>query len=406
MWHAATLLALLLYQAKPDYQADGIKALEQKQYEIAAASFTKAVEADPKDYSAYFHLGLSQSLMSRDAEAVTSYKKALELKPGLYEAELNLGMSLVNLSRHTEAVPYLRAAAEAKPKQFRPVYYFGDALLGAGQGAEAEKQFQAALAIDPKSPLAEAALGRALVRQNRMDEAEPHFRKAAELDPSFKDALLELASVYEAAKQNEKAIEIYKQFPDNPAAKERLGELLLESGETSAAIPQLEAAVKSSPTTANQYALAMAYVAAKDYAKAEPLFQQAAASEPNNAGLHMALARVLRGQKKYRPAAEEFYRAAQLKPADAEAWSDLAGMLILIENYPQALAALDKVRALGAEKPAHYFFRALVYDKNQLAPQALESYEKFLSVSEGKFPDEEFKARQRVRILAKEIRKK
>jgi hypothetical protein len=34
---------------------------------------------------------------------------------------------------------------------------------------------------------------------------------------------------------------------------------------------------------------------------------------------------------------------------------------------------------------------------------ALESYEKFLAASEGKNPDEEFKARQRIRIIRKEL---
>ena len=406
MWQAAALLALFLYQGKPDYSADGMKALEARQYDAAVANFTKAAAADPTDYSAHFHLGLAYSLLERDAESVAEYKKALELKPGLYEAQLNLGIVLVRSSKHSDAVPYLRAAAEAKPKEFRPLYYYGDALLGSGDGAGAEKQFLAALAIDPKSAFAESALGRALVRQNRIEEADSHFHKAAELDPAFREALLELAQVYETVKQPGKAIELYKQFPNNAAARERLGELLLESGQAGAAIPQLEAAVKESPTSANQYALAMAYLSGKDFSKAEPLLQQAAAAEPDNARLHSSYARVLREQKKYKPAAQEFFRATQLKPDDAEAWSDLAGMLILMENYPQALGALDKVRALGAEKPAHHFFRALVLDKAGVADQALASYQQFLSVSEGKFPDEEFKARQRVRVLVKEVKKR
>ncbi len=406
MWQAAALLAFFLWQGKPDYGADGMKALEARRYDAAIASFTKAAEVDPQDYAAQFHLGLAYSLLNRDAESIASYKRALELKPGLYEAQLNLGIVLVGASKHAEGVPHLRAAAEAKPKEFRPQYYFGDALLGSGDGAGAERQFRAALLLDAKSAYAEAALGRALVRQDRIDEADPHFRKAAELDPEFRESLLELAQVYETVKQPDKAIALYKQFPDNSAARERLGELLLESGQAGAAIPQLEAAVKDSPTGANRYALAMAYLAGKDYLKAEPLLQQATIAEPDNARLHSAYARVLREQKKYRPAAQEFFRAAQLNAVDAEAWGDLAGMLILIENYPQALAALDKVKALGAEKPAHYFFRALVLDKGGLVEQALASYQQFLSVSEGKFPDEEFKARQRVKVLVKEVKKR
>jgi hypothetical protein len=81
-------------------------------------------------------------------------------------------------------------------------------------------------------------------------------------------------------------------------------------------------------------------------------------------------------------------------------------MLILTEDYAQALAALDKVRALGAEKPAHHYFRAIVLDKHRQYKPALESYQRFLATSEGKYPDEEFKARQRVRIIEKELNKR
>ncbi len=88
------LLAALLAQAT-DFQADGMKALEAQKYEEAAALFTKAVAADPKDYSAHFHLALSYSLLEKDTQAIAEYKTVLDLQPGLYEAEVNLGLLLV-----------------------------------------------------------------------------------------------------------------------------------------------------------------------------------------------------------------------------------------------------------------------------------------------------------------------
>jgi tetratricopeptide (TPR) repeat protein len=113
--------------------------------------------------------------------------------------------------------------------------------------------------------------------------------------------------------------------------------------------------------------------------------------------------RTLRDLRKFSAAAAEFWRVAKAKPESAEAWSELAGMLILLDNYPQALAALDRVRALGAETSAHYFFRAIILDKMRQLEPALESYEKFLATSRGKSPNEEFQARQRVRIIKKEL---
>ena len=71
--------------------------------------------------------------------------------------------------------------------------------------------------------------------------------------------------------------------------------------------------------------------------------------------------------------------------------------------YPQAIAALDQIHRLNAEKPGHYYLRAIVLDKLRQNKAALENYKRFLELSQGKSPDEEFKARQRVRILEHEV---
>jgi tetratricopeptide (TPR) repeat protein len=403
MW--APLLALFLLQ-RPDPQAAGLKALEEQRYDAAVQIFTKAVEADPKDYSAHFNLALAFSLSKHDAEAIPEYRKALELKPRLYQAELNLGILLLRQNQGPEALSLFESAVKSKPDQFRPNLYAGEAALAAGQPEKAAQYYTTALQADSKSAAAELGMAHALLKLNRLAEADPHFRKAAELDPSFRDALLELGSVYESQKKMADAIAIYKQFPENAGARERLGELLLESGQAASAIPELEESVRTSPTTANRYALATAYIANKELDKAVPLLDQALQSEPGNTQLRMMYGRALRDQKKYSPAAAQFFRVTQLKPDSSEAWSDLAGMLILLEKDQQAIMALDKVRELGAEKPGHLFFRAIVFDRNKQYRPALEAYEKFLAESNGKSPDEEFKARQRVRILKKDLGQK
>jgi tetratricopeptide (TPR) repeat protein len=403
-WLVAALLLVLLQST--DFNADGVKALEANDYEAAAQQFTKAVEADPDDYSAHFHLALAYSLLGRDGEAIPIYRKVLELKPGLYQAEVNLGMLLLRQKQPSEAVPHLQAAAEQKPKEFRPAFYLAEALYEEGNFEKAEEYYKIAADLNPKSAGAQLGLGRSRARQERLAEAAGHFRKAAELDSDFKDALLELASLHEKQGEPAQAMAIYAQFPENVGARERLGELLLQAQRPSEAIPHLEWAVEKSPTSANRVALATAYLRSKQQAKAVPLLELAVAAEPENNKLRMMHGRTLRDQRKFAPAAAEFLRVAQAQPDSAEAWSELAGMLILLESYPQALAALDRLRALGSEEPAHHFFRAIILDKAGQHEPALESYEKFLAMSRGESPNEEFKARQRVRIIKKELNRR
>lgn len=369
MW-ALVWALLLLWQADP--LADGIKALDAKDYTTAIGLFQKAAAADPKDYAAQFHLGLAYSLAGDKEKSLAAYRQALELKPDLYEAQMNTAALLMETAKPGDAVPLLKRAVEAKPKELRPNFFLGLAYLRAGQLKEADTQLKAARQMDVKAE-------------------------------EVSSALLELASAYEKSKQLPEAIAIYTEFPDNVAARERIGELLLESGKPEEAIAHLEAAVKLSPSGANRYALATAYLRSKQTEKATQMMEQAIAAETNNVELRIAYGGLLRDQRNFQAAAQQFWAATKLKPDSREAWSGLATMLLSLENYVQAVAAFDKLEALGDPNPGVHFLRALAYDKTKQYKPALASYQKFLSVADGKYPDEEFKARQRVKVIQKEL---
>jgi len=403
MW---ALAAVLFFLQGPNYMAEGMQALDAAKYDHAAELFNKAVAADPKDYAAHFHLALSYSMLRRDSESAAEYKKALELKPGLYEADLNLGILLIRDKEPADAAPYLQQAADQKPKEFRPRLYWAQALLDAGDAAKAGEQYRAALDLNAKSAAAELGLAHALARQEKLAAAVPHFRAAAQLDPNYRDGLLELAGLYEKNHQNAEAIAIYREFPENAAAQEHVGQLLLENKHAADAIAPLEAAMQKDPTPANRLALATAYLFEKQFAKALPLLDQSAAADPGNYALRMMYGRGLRDAKKYDPAAQQFFQATKLQPDSREAWNELAGMLYLLEKFPESLAALDHAHQLGDDTPANYYFHAITYDKLRVLKPALEYYREFLARSDGKFPDEEWKARQRAKLLERELSKR
>lgn len=403
MW--PILLLLLLAQA-PDYVADGLKALDAGNSEAAVELFNKAVAADPADYSAHFNLALAYSMSNRDTQAIPEYRKTLELHPGLYEAQLNLSISLLNVNDAAEAIPLLKAAVEQKPREFRPVYYLGDALLATKQFTEAEVAYEKAVEMDAASAGAELGLGQALARQGRRNEAEPHYRKAGNLDREYRSFLLELATLYEDHRELPQALDIYREFPDNLGAQERAGMMLLQTGQSATAITTLEPVVAKSPTPANQIALAQAYVKEKQLAKAEPLAAISVQAAPEDFDLRMFHGRILRDERRFPSAAEEFSAAAKIKPDAAEAWTELAGVLVMAEQPLDGLAALDKVHTLGAETAGHFYLRAITLDRLQRSKEALEAYTKFLAASQNVNPDQEFMARQRVKALDRESGKR
>lgn len=402
MW---ALLAVILAQTV-DYSAEGAKALDAQKYDVAVEMFTKAAAADPKDYGPRFNLALAYGFQGNFAASISQYKAVLELKPGLYEAELNLGISLLRVKDFPGAAAQLKAAAEQRPKEFRPVYYLAEALRESGSLADAEAAYTAAIGLKADSAEAELGLAQALMDEKKLGDAEPHLRKAAALNPRYRSYLLDLASRYEADGQAGKAVTLYREFPDDPGARERMGALLMKSGDSAQAIPALEAAVQKSPTPGNRAALAQAYLKAKQDDKALAVAAQMVAAEPQAYDVRIFAAKMLRDQHKLPQAEAQFAAAAKIKPDSVEAWSELSAALVIDQKYPEGIAALDHLRALGADTPGTMFFRALSYDHLHMLKEAIAAYKEFLAASNGKNPDEEFKARQRARILQFELDKR
>lgn len=403
MW---VIAALLFFQAASSPGADGIKALDEGRYDAAVQAFTQAIAADPQDYSAHFNLALAYGFLHHDAEGIAEYRKTLELKPGLYEAELNLGILLLRQKSPADALPLLQAAATQKATEFRPRYYLGEAQLATGAAAPAEQSFRAAGELDPKSADAQSGIAHALAQQDKLADAAPFFRRAAELNTDYRDGLLELAALYEKNKQWPEAIEIYRQFAGNPAAEERLGMLLLQNKQYAEAIPRLETAYTKSPTNANRAALAAAYVFNSQQDQALPLLEKAVTAEPANYDLRLMYAHALRDKRQFPAAAQQFSEAAKLKPNDGSTWNELGGALYMANDYPPALAAFDRARQLGQGNAGNWFLRAIILDKLHQPKPALEAYQQFLSLSDGKNPDQEFQARQRVKLLERETGKR
>jgi len=397
------LAGLLLTKGAPfDLQDDGLKALDQQNYQQAEEIFTKLAAADPKDYGALFNLALAEIGLKREQPAADHLKQVLTLKPGLYEAELNLGILQLRNHDSADALPVLRDAVKQKPNAARAQRYLGDALFASDDAVGAADAYRAALSADPKLAAAELGLGQSLLKQKQVAEAAPHYRRAASLDPKLKSYQLEIAGALLQAGERDKAIEFLKEFPDDAGAREELGRVYLGGDRPAEAVTEFQAAVRLSPTAANQLALATALIRNKRPEAAQPLLEGALTAAPNDYDLRMVVGRIHRDRHEYVPAANQFLVAARLKPDSVEAWNEAAAVLVPAEEYPQALACLDKVHNLRADTAGDFYYRAIVLDKLRQVKPALASYQRFLEMSQGKNPDQEFIARQRSRILERE----
>jgi tetratricopeptide (TPR) repeat protein len=354
------ILLLTLLFASQDFLAEGLKALDDDKPAIAEPLLREAVKAKPDDYFAHFNLALALSLQYKDDDAIAEYRTALQQKPGLYETSLNLGIVLLRTKTFAEALPVLRDAAAAKPNDATPNFYYAQALFETGEIGQAKEHYLISATADPKSARAQLGLGRCFLAESNFTEAAKYFHTAASLDLDYKNNLLDLAAAYEKARQIPEAIAIYRDFPENAAAKQRIAEL--------------------------------------------ERFQ--ASSIPDPFDERMNRGKSLRDEHKYVPAANEFLAATKIHPDSLPAWKELAAALVISKNFPEAIAALDRAKALAPETPGQLYYRAISLDSLKQHKPAIEAYRSFLALDGGKLPDQEFLARQRIRIIESEMQRR
>jgi tetratricopeptide (TPR) repeat protein len=368
---ALPLLAWLVLQAPAAPPAEALRLIEEGRAREAVPLLEEAARKDPDSAAIHFQLGFALSEIGETQRAIAAFRRVLEIDPEIRPARLNLAHLLIRAKQSSEAIPLLEQCLEEQPDDAKAAFLLGRARAETGQWRAAAEAFE----------------------------------KAAEKQPSDAQTALALAEAWERAGEKQKAAAIYARFADDPAVLERLGVLALESGDAEAAIRHLEAARARSPTPAVLYALATAYLRNRQLEQSASIAASLVQLEPSNPDLRLFYGRLLRDQKKYAEAAPQFQEAARLAPRSGEAWNELTAILMLLKQYEPALAALERARELNGPSPAYDYFRATMLDAMNQPKAALESYRRFLASSNGAHPDEEFKARQRVRILEKAVQR-
>src|SRR4029077_937413 len=127
--------------------------------------------------------------------------------------------------------------------------------------------------------------------------------------------------------------------------------------------------------------------------------QRAITLAPHDAQLIGGLGRVYLQKRDFASAEKALKVALQIDRTNLVYWKDLSSTYYLSGNCPATIATLDVIAK--AEPPASgaWFIRALCYDKLHQFKPALESYEKFLALEQGKTSDQIWQAQERSKIL-------
>ncbi|HLW53439.1 MAG TPA: tetratricopeptide repeat protein [Candidatus Angelobacter sp.] len=393
-------------QQVPQDPLQEIEALLQKGQLAEAEQKLQPVMADQaKNPQAWFDLGYIESHLGKTAEAITAYKKAVELQPDWFEANLNLGIDLDKAGNTSEALAALKHAVELKPTSAGQ-YGLARAWMLIGQALEPGDLLGAARAYDKAAEANPSDLGLAmragsdLERADDLAGAEAHYVKVAKTgDPGAMAHLIDLLNRQKRYRDAEAWLRKYiEQKPEDYSAIGLLGQVLIAEGRVKDAIALLQPQSRPLLHSINSQLVA-AYMEDKQFGAAVPLLQEQVGQNPSDAELRMRLGYALLRELKYAEAENELLKAVQLKPNLAEAYGYLADAARQNKHYELCIRVLDARSRLLPETPGTYFLRATAYDELHMIKPAMANYKQFLSVAEGKYPDQEFQARHRLKAL-------
>ncbi|MGZ7094042.1 MAG: tetratricopeptide repeat protein, partial [Candidatus Angelobacter sp.] len=393
-----------------DRAADALKdaesLLQNQQYSQAEEKLHTIVTQQAENPQAWFDLGFAQSHLGKTAEAITAYRKATQLDPKWFEAQQNLGLALAKSGDLTSAAAALKTAVTLKPTIGGPQALVGAWLSLAQVTEESQPQeslaaYQKAVELDPANSEAQLGAARMAERSGNTAAAEQQYLKLAEAGNN--NSVERLIGLYLKQKRYADAETWLHKYlaanPQNTAAQLQLGKLLAAEGKTQEAIAILGPVYKASPDPKVARDLASLYLETKQYSAAADLLRPLIAQNPNDAQLHLDYGSALMHQLKYSEAQAVLLKAVQLKPNLVEAYFDLGYAAEQNKNYELTIRALDARAKLQPETPATYFLRATAYDNLRMYKPAAQNYKLFLGVAGGKFPDQEFQARHRLKAI-------
>ena len=385
-------------------------AIGRSEWKVAAAKLDLWLAAHPADARALFDAGYVADAENRSEDALGLYRRSVEADPQRFEAQISLGLLLARLNRSAEARPYLDAATKLDPGEANPAmkaraWRALAQIDRTANASQASAELMQALKISPETTEDTLFAAELAERADQPEEAEAAYLRVLAKDPHSTPANAGLAHLLIADKQYPEAERFLRaaleESPNDTVLTAQLVSVL--AGQDKAeALPLAQKLHEDHPQDASLTSLLATLLAeAGDFSGSDHLFQQLLAASPDDPALLVSHGQNLVRQMKYAEAYGVFEKAVRLAPSNPDAWSGLAFAASRTERPAMVLQALEKRAQFLPEVPSTYFLWATAYDKLHQNPQAVDYYHRFLTAAAGKFPDQEWQAKQRLLVLEK-----
>jgi len=416
-------------QDLPEGETDPIKLFERGQnahakndYKAAIQFYEAAIKLKPEFPEAEFQRAMALLATNRKEEAVEGFNRAVGLRPDWPMAYAKFGAFLgFTGSFDRQAEPILRRAIELDDKSLDATVALAVVRQRAGDLNEAVKLIQVATSLKDATShtwrrrayieYAAGDIAAAVSSITRALDVEPkmpsmHYDRArfrlemndragalADLEAvkwtltsnTDVSTTIEIAQLYARAGKPDESLQLLDALAEIDRKRPEVIALRAEiAGDAGSSIEEraaLEQLLKHDPNNASLLArLGNAYRTV-DPTKSQDYYYRALQIEPNNPKYAIGYAAALVQLHRFAEAVSILRKVLEKAPDDYAAHANLALALYELKDYAAALFEYEWLKIQRPEISATYFFIATAHDKLGQYQDALDAYEKFLSLA-------------------------
>ncbi|XP_032124467.1 protein O-mannosyl-transferase TMTC1 isoform X2 [Sapajus apella] len=367
----STVLLLLLFSWK---------TVKQNEIWLSRESlFRSGVQTLPHNAKVHYNYANFLKDQGRNKEAIYHYRTALKLYPRHASALNNLG----TLTRDTaEAKMYYQRALQLHPQHNRALFNLGNLLKSQEKKEEAITLLKDSVKYGPEFADAYSSLASLLAEQERFKEAEETYQAGIKNCPDSSDLHNNYGVFLVDTGFPEKAVAHYQQAiklsPSHHVAMVNLGRLYRSLGENSMAEEWYKRALQVAHKAEILSPLGALYYNTGRYEEALQIYQEAAALQPSQRELRLALAQVLAVMGQTKEAEKMTNHIVSEESGCLECYRLLSAIYSKQENHDKALDAIDKALQLKPKDPKViselFFTKGNQLREQNLLDKAFESY--------------------------------
>ncbi len=404
-----------------DNFTNGLKCIEQQDYENAYNYFVNEYSANPKSGYALYWIGYIRMLYSEYGRSLEAYTKAISLLPPkdtpyLQSAYAGRSSVYLNLGDTARALADLNTGIKVDPSNVAMYSDRAEIYFAQKKYAQADDEYKKMIKLNPGSLTAYMGLGRNLKEKGKYEEAIKQFNYVISLDENYSDAYAFRADAYNQLKKyDESTSDIISTFllkedhmkavrlmirmdkeakqmlvskmkaemvksPDKVAWPFYIGEVIESTYDYKGAIPYYDKALSLdfSPSFSRRLAYCYNSLAAYDEAMKYNDLTIRLDSSKYDELVSKAYLYVRMGDLKSAISTMDEY--VKKRPDRSYSYRERAMVKMYNKQYEDALEDLDLAVTLAPKSMRCYYCRARIYDMLGKKDKAEADYKKVLEL--------------------------